>query len=61
MNAAEGTHSRNTQTEAAMTKRSARVQHETFEAQAQRTILPSFSAETARKLGEIAVNIASRR
>lgn len=37
------------------------MKDETFEAQAMRTTLPSFNAETARKLGEIAVNIASRR
>ena len=61
MNAAEGKHNLNRLPENAMPKRSARMKGETFEAQTLRTILPSFNAETARKLGEIAVNIAQRR
>ena len=44
-----------------MGHRHAQVIDETFDQQAARTTLPAFNAEIARKLGEIAVNIASRR
>jgi uncharacterized protein (UPF0303 family) len=47
--------------EVEMRQRQARVIDETFDQQANRTTLPAFNAEVARKLGEIAVNIASRR
>ncbi|AOK52507.1 heme-degrading domain-containing protein [Burkholderia stagnalis] len=38
-----------------------RIEDETFEQQASRTMLPSFNADAARRLGDIAVNLASRR
>lgn len=44
-----------------MGRRHAQVIDETFDQQAVRTTLPTFNAEIARKLGEIAVNIGSRR
>ncbi|MBU6489386.1 MAG: heme-degrading domain-containing protein [Burkholderiales bacterium] len=44
-----------------MVKAIAAPRVETFDEQASRTTLPTFGEETARKLGEIAVNIAARR
>ncbi|MGG1948272.1 heme-degrading domain-containing protein [Trinickia sp. NRRL B-1857] len=44
-----------------MAKVAAAPRIETFDEQAARTTLPTFGAEVARKLGEIAVNIAARR
>jgi uncharacterized protein (UPF0303 family) len=44
-----------------MPNRALGLRDETFEEQAMRTMLPAFNAEIARKLGEIVVNIASRR
>lgn len=44
-----------------MGRRHARMIDETFDQQAARTALPAFSADIARKLGEIAINLASRR
>jgi uncharacterized protein (UPF0303 family) len=38
-----------------------RIEDETFEQQASRTTLPRFNADIARRLGEITINIASRR
>lgn len=42
-------------------RRMASVQDETFDEQARRVTLPAFNADIARKLGDIAVNLAFRR
>ena len=44
-----------------MVKAVAAPRVETFDEQASRTTLPTFGEEIARKLGDIAVNIAARR
>ncbi|MGF6605275.1 hypothetical protein OKW45_000175 [Paraburkholderia sp. WSM4175] len=44
-----------------MPSRALSLKDETFDQQAMRTMLPALNAEVARKLGEIVVNIASRR
>ncbi|MXN73318.1 heme-degrading domain-containing protein [Burkholderia sp. 4701] len=38
-----------------------RIEDETFDEQAASTMLPCFNADAARRLGDIAVNLASRR
>ncbi|TCW87066.1 heme-degrading domain-containing protein [Burkholderia sp. SRS-46] len=37
------------------------IEDETFDEQASHTLLPCFNADAARRLGDIAVNLASRR
>ena len=44
-----------------MPRRNGFIRDETFDEQAQRTTLPVFNADVARRLGESAVNIAARR
>jgi uncharacterized protein (UPF0303 family) len=44
-----------------MSRRNETTRDETFDEQARRTTLPVFNAEVARRLGEIVVNIATRR